>query len=229
MDISVVIPAYNEENNIERTLKALHEQDPDEIIVVDNNSTDNTAKIARKYADKVLTQKKQGIAVSRNIGAANARNSIVTFIDADCIPGPTWARSVENAFTGNTIGVVGPVIPQEDTIKNALGFFLSWTVISKFLIHINYPCFHGGNCAYDQQVFIETEGFKEDIMPGEDVELSLRLRESGKFKFIQGMVVSASARRFEKDGYLLETIKWLRIVPRIMRHENFDYSYPAIR
>ncbi|MDD5054512.1 MAG: glycosyltransferase family A protein, partial [Candidatus Nanoarchaeia archaeon] len=67
--ISVIIPAYNEEDSIEKTLISLKNQKtkvPYEIIVCDNNSTDKTFKIAKKIADKTVKEKKQGGAYARN-------------------------------------------------------------------------------------------------------------------------------------------------------------------
>ncbi len=71
--ISVVIPAYNEENYIEACLKSLRNQKtnvPYEIVVCDNNSTDRTVEIAKKYADKVVYERRQGIGYARNKGVS---------------------------------------------------------------------------------------------------------------------------------------------------------------
>lgn len=86
--ISVIIPAYNEEGFIKQTiintqhvLNSLNIKY--EIIVVDNNSTDNTFKIARDLGITVIKESKQGIAYARNSGAKIAKNNILLFIDAD--------------------------------------------------------------------------------------------------------------------------------------------------
>lgn len=229
MDVSVVVPAYNEAARIGRALKALSAQEPDEIIVVDNNSTDRTAQIARKYADKVLRQKKQGIGHSRNLGAASANNSTVAFLDADCIPGPRWVESIEQGLHGNTIGLVGPVLPQEQTLKHILASYLCWSVVSKTFLHLGYPSFHGGNCAYDQQIFLDLGGFRTDILPGEDVDMSLRFRKRGRLRFSQGMIVRASTRRFEKHGYSAEILRWARVFWKISTNQPWNYSYLPVR
>ncbi|MCX7955942.1 MAG: glycosyltransferase family 2 protein, partial [Patescibacteria group bacterium] len=82
MTISIIIPAYNEEKYIENALKSLVNQTekPDEVIVVDNNCTDKTIKIAKKYQKKlplkIIHETKQGIAYSRNTGFNKAKGEI---------------------------------------------------------------------------------------------------------------------------------------------------------
>jgi glycosyltransferase involved in cell wall biosynthesis len=83
--ISAVIPTYNEEKDIEDCLKSLNSQsiEPIEIIIVDDGSTDDTVKIAKKYKVKILKQNHQGPGAARNLGAKNASGNILIFIDAD--------------------------------------------------------------------------------------------------------------------------------------------------
>jgi len=85
MKISVIIPTYNEEKDIEDCLKSLKFQSIKniEIIIVDDGSTDNTIKIAEKYNIKILKQNHQGPGAARNLGAKNSKREILIFIDAD--------------------------------------------------------------------------------------------------------------------------------------------------
>jgi (heptosyl)LPS beta-1,4-glucosyltransferase len=81
--ISAVISAFNEEKNLERCLKSL--SFADEIVVVDNSSWDKTAEIAKKYTDKVFTQKNNpgAIDLQKNFGFEKATSDWVLSIDAD--------------------------------------------------------------------------------------------------------------------------------------------------
>lgn len=83
--LSVIIPAYNEEKDIEATIKSLKEQSliPNEIIIVDDGSTDRTIEIAKAYKVKILSQNHKGPGVARNQGAKNAKGEILIFVDAD--------------------------------------------------------------------------------------------------------------------------------------------------
>jgi glycosyltransferase involved in cell wall biosynthesis len=85
--ISVIIPAYNAENFLRRALESIFQQTlaPQEIIVVDDGSTDNTGMIAKEYADRVryIRQANAGVAAARNTGIRHARSEWIAFLDAD--------------------------------------------------------------------------------------------------------------------------------------------------
>jgi glycosyltransferase involved in cell wall biosynthesis len=92
---SVIVPAYQAEGTIGACVRALNAQtlprDRYEIIVVDDDSTDRTANVAREAgADRVLTVPHGGPAAARNAGVDAARGEIVLFTDADCEPSPEW-------------------------------------------------------------------------------------------------------------------------------------------
>lgn len=123
IDISVVIPAYNEEKFITSSLKALINQSlctkiNYEIIVVDNNSQDNTKqkvlefmeyfnnkkKVEKKLANidiLILDEYRQGVAFARQTGFQKARGWIIATTDADCIPSPLWIKTIYNIFKYN--------------------------------------------------------------------------------------------------------------------------------
>ncbi|MCK5043484.1 glycosyltransferase family 2 protein [Candidatus Pacearchaeota archaeon] len=85
MNVSVIIPTYNEEKDVEDCLKSLRSQSIKnvEIVIVDDGSTDSTIKLAEKYKIKILKQNHQGPGAARNFGAKNALGNILIFIDAD--------------------------------------------------------------------------------------------------------------------------------------------------
>jgi glycosyltransferase involved in cell wall biosynthesis len=99
--LSVVIIAKNEESNIEKCLKSISGWS-DEIIVVDDESSDKTAEISRKYADKVLTKKMEIEGRHRNWAYAQARNLWVLSLDADEMTSPELKREIEEALEGNS-------------------------------------------------------------------------------------------------------------------------------
>jgi glycosyltransferase involved in cell wall biosynthesis len=108
--LSVVIPAYNAERTLERVLAAVREgaDARDELIVVDDGSTDRTAEIARAAGATILEGDGQGYAGgARNLGWEHATGDVVVFLDADDIPMPGWSAGVRRAvreFPGAIIG-----------------------------------------------------------------------------------------------------------------------------
>ena len=98
--ISVIVPAYNEEKFLARTLGTLKAQDyrDFELIVVDNNSRDNTNKIARKFADKVVVEKKKGYHNATSRGAKVAKAPVIAFCDADSLYPENWLSKIMRHF-----------------------------------------------------------------------------------------------------------------------------------
>src|SRR4051794_21426577 len=97
---SVIVPAYNAEATLGACLRALLDQTlapaAYEVIVVDDGSTDTTARVAARFPVSVLRQAHAGPAAARNQGARAARGEILAFTDADCEPVPAWlGRIVE--------------------------------------------------------------------------------------------------------------------------------------
>jgi glycosyltransferase involved in cell wall biosynthesis len=83
-NVSVIIPAYNEQKNIKKVIRLVKKsENVDEIIVVDNNSKDATSVLAQKEGAKVVFCKEQGKGYAMEKGLQEAKNEIVVFIDAD--------------------------------------------------------------------------------------------------------------------------------------------------
>ena len=96
--LSVVIPALNEADNIADLLVALAQQTrlPDEIIVADAGSIDDTTEIAKQYGAKIVSG---GLpAVGRNAGAAAATGDVILFLDADVLPAPQFVEAILSEF-----------------------------------------------------------------------------------------------------------------------------------
>jgi glycosyltransferase involved in cell wall biosynthesis len=107
---TVVIPAYNAERTIGRVLEALADQDPapDEVIVVDDGSTDRTAELASARGARVVRTERHGYAGgARNHGWDQARGDVVVFLDSDAVPQPGWGSGLARAlgeFPGAIVG-----------------------------------------------------------------------------------------------------------------------------
>lgn len=135
--VSIVVPAYNEQDYIARCLDSLMAQegfDDYEVIVVDNNSTDNTNIIAKKYPVRVIMENKQGVVSARDTGLKSARGSIIVSTDADCFFKPYWLNNIVEIYKNNPniSGVAGHYnfykAPLWAKILPPMGAVLVWSV-----------------------------------------------------------------------------------------------------
>jgi glycosyltransferase involved in cell wall biosynthesis len=103
--ISFIIPAYNEERYLGRTLNAIDQAartlgEPAEVIVVDDASTDRTAAIAHAHGARVVSVRCRQIAATRNAGARDAQGEMLVFVDADTIVTEAAMRAAIAAMRG---------------------------------------------------------------------------------------------------------------------------------
>ncbi len=109
MQASVIIPAYNAEATLAECLSACLNQTwpAREIIVVDDGSTDGTARVAASFPVRYVWQKNGGPAAARNRGAAEATGDVLVFTDADCVPEPAWLERLLEGFDEGVVAVGG--------------------------------------------------------------------------------------------------------------------------
>lgn len=109
MNVSIVIPVYNEADHLAACLEAIAAQSvaPLEVIVVDNNSTDSTVAVASSFAFvKLLSEKKQGVVHARNRGFDAAKGDIIGRIDADTLLPADWVGRIQNIFQDQSVSAV---------------------------------------------------------------------------------------------------------------------------
>jgi glycosyltransferase involved in cell wall biosynthesis len=231
--VSVIIPTLNEEGYIENCLKALKAQDYKgkfEIIVADGKSKDNTVKIAKKYADKVVVVDKKGVAVGRNVGARVARGEIFIFMDADTVAAFNLITEIVKGFEKGVVGVTCPVVPLS---ANMSEFLLYWfyNQFMKATLHTKKPQVAGMCCAYRREAFEKFNGFDENIITCEDYDLSERISKLGKIKCVDSTFVMTSPRRIRKWGKTRAAAKYLKFYFNyLLLGKNPDLKeYPPIR
>src|SRR4030042_1655610 len=118
--VSVIIPTYDEEQNIEGCLKSVVNQDfigKIESIVVDSHSQDNTRAIAQKYADKVIDLKARGVGKARNAGARIAKSPILLFVDADTYLETNFVAELYRTLTAPRVVCVSGVLRNLERLK----------------------------------------------------------------------------------------------------------------
>lgn len=207
MNISVIIPAFNEEEYIKYSLESINENAPNnllEIIVVNNASTDNTEKVVRKFKKaRIVKENRKGLPFARQKGLIAAKGDILAYIDADSIIPKNWFKILNREFrqNKNLVAISGPYIYYDlpkwkkkvAKIYNKY-FLLSVSKLSKHMIL-------GGNFAAKKDALFKMGGFDTKIkFYGEDVNIGRRLKKIGKVKFIKEFYVFTSARRLKSEG-----------------------------
>ena len=204
MKISIVIPAYNEEKCLPATLEkisaALTNLDcVTEVIVVDNESTDKTAQIAKSFGAKVFTEKVHNIATVRNTGAKNSLGDVLIFVDADTLVPKTLFQTIADQMKDETCFGGAVAVDYEPFKRKWMKYYLRggelWQTVFNWKQGATQFC--------RKSVFQIIGGYDETIFMSEDVQFYRRLTKYAKQKdgylfFVEEPRVITSARRFDK-------------------------------
>lgn len=183
--VSVYIPAHNAGEFLARSIESLLAQSlsPDEILVIDDGSRDNSAEIATAYKGCTLIRHKvnKGLAAARNTAMQAARNDFVASIDADCIAHPSWLSELAKNMDDPKLAGVGGKLTEE--IQDSLAD--RWRAVhmpqewGDSLLR-NPPFLFGSNNLFRKSAVLEAGGYDERMRTnGEDTNLCARLREKG--------------------------------------------------
>lgn len=205
--LSVIIPAFNEEKYLPRYLPSVlesldrwecHSGLRGEVIVVDNASTDQTARIAQELGARVVHEPVAGIGRARNTGALTARGTYLVFIDADVLFPIEGITQIARALD-TSLCVGGAIPPQYEPTKTGTRLLVAaWGL---------YRRLYGGAQGVTQfcthAAFTEVKGYRPDLFMSEDVEFFARLSRHGQrtgapVKHLTGLRVRPSHRRFEQ-------------------------------
>lgn len=215
MKFSIVIPAFNEAKHIKHTIECILAQSVNrsdfEIIVVDNNSTDNTSEVARKAgADKVIKEIKKGPNMARNRGYLKSKGDIIAFVDADSHIPSNWLTKIEDKLSNPKImAVSGPYDYGFKGVKRFLDvlytnmFFPKVPSLLKFLFGKKAGVIIGGNFAAKRHALEKIGGIPEVSFWGDDAVIAMHIsRKAGKVLFDPKITIKSSPRRFEESGFL---------------------------
>lgn len=204
--ISVVIPAYNEEKYLPACLKSLQKQTfkDFEIIVVDNNSKDKTASIAKQYGAKVVKEKHQGMAYSREKGFRASLAELIARTDADTIVTPNWLEIIYKVFKKNpyVVGITGPWLSPTPKISNRVLSAFSYLLSVRLgKLVTGHPFLMGPNMAIRKAAWQMVKAHTDDTKVHEDIDLSFQLGKVGKIMWQPKMKIFLSLRRIEEDPF----------------------------
>lgn len=204
VDVSIIIPALNEEKYIGAALASIKRQKFSgsyEIIIGDGNSTDNTPKIAKSYGAKVVTEDYGTPSGGRHAAAMSARGKYLLFTGADVEVAQGWMeRMIAPLRDKRVSGTLGSVAPLEGT---ALEEFLVWWLrpLAVIMNGMGQVYAYGESMACTKAMYRKTGGFDPKLVTGEDTDFGMRLAKAGKFLFVWDAVVRVSMRRPRSWGY----------------------------
>lgn len=201
--ISVVIPAYNEEKYLGKTLKTVISQDyPEEnyeVIVVDNNSNDRTSEVAKGFKVTVVECKTKGVSAARQAGAGVAKGEIIVYTDADTVVPRDWLTKISRYFQDEEIAALTgtAVFGKTDWVNSLLA--MGYPVFMQLQFLLGKKALNGFNLAIRKTVFEKIGGFDVGLASAEDVDLGMRASKEGRVIFAPDLKVFTSARRLEKS------------------------------
>ncbi|WP_157155810.1 MULTISPECIES: glycosyltransferase family 2 protein [unclassified Diaminobutyricimonas] len=213
--VSVVIPAYNDAELLEKCLAALGAQTrpADEVIVVDNASTDATAAVARNAGARVLSEPVRGITRATALGFDAATGDVIARLDADSRPPADWIERVLALLEQSGASVVtGPgSFYDGGRIANSLGRHIYIGGYFWFTgLLLGHSPFWASNCALRAETWrgIRHRVHRDRRAFHDDLDMSFQLTTDMRVRYEKTLVMPVSARPFESAGALLRRIGW---------------------
>lgn len=194
--ISIIIPTYNEAENIAETIEKIKCRDNGnliaEIIVSDGQSTDETVTIASNAGATAVVSEKKGRSAQMNYGASKANGEILYFLHADSIPPENFTNHILNAIEKKyTSGCFRLSFDYQHWFLKANCWFTRFDV--------NAIRFGDQSLFVTKDVFKKSGGFDENLLMMEDQEIIYRIKKYGKF-LVMKEAATTSARKYLDNG-----------------------------
>ena len=183
---TVIVPTYNGATRIARCLRSLLPQTAGsnvDILVIDDGSTDDTTEVCRGFTGvRVISQRNAGPAAARNLGAREARGTVLLFTDDDCVPFPNWVEAMLAPFEDPAVvGVKGVYRTQQLQVTAR---FVQIEYEDKYRIMAGQPSIDfidTYSAGFVRERFLELGGYDTSfpVACAEDVELSFRMSSRG--------------------------------------------------
>ena len=197
--ISFIIPAYNEERFLPATIKSIQEAAKGmdyEIIVVNDNSSDQTASVAEAAGARVINVAHRQIAATRNSGAKAANGEIFIFVDADTLINQSVLRKTIDAINSGAVGG-GSSVKFDEPIPT----------YTRVLLPICTSIFKIGKLAAGCYIFCTRKafevagGFNETMFGAEEIAMSRALKRQGRFVILNDSVVTSGRKVRSYSGW----------------------------
>jgi rSAM/selenodomain-associated transferase 2 len=214
---SVIIPTYNEEENVEKLISHLiNFKENLEIIICDGGSTDNTFNYAQKYDVKIYSDKR-GRGRQLNFGAEKSSGEILIFLHADTFLPSNAFELLNNYFKNekNKITTFRLRFDENNLLMRIYSFFTRFESV--------FSTFGDSAIIVRRELFFEMGGFPEQKIL-EDVEFLRKIRKNTKIRKIPVDVIT-SARQFRRRGYLLTQLVNAYYLIKFLTGTNSDIIY----
>jgi glycosyltransferase involved in cell wall biosynthesis len=242
LSISVIVCAHNEGAFLAPCLHSLLAQSrlPDEILVINNASTDATRAVAEAIPHvRVVDEPRKGLVVARETGRRMATGDVLVYVDADCRAPLTWLERVERRFqrTPDLIALSGPYRFYDwdwwgRLLIRAYDFTLApaTQLLVKYVLRIG-TIFYGGNFAVRADALARIGGFDTSIeFHGEDTNIGRRLFRVGKVSLFHDCYLYTSARRYVVMGKGAVFRLYVRnFTSDLLRHRPKDTTHVDVR
>jgi len=214
-EVTIIIPAYNEEQTIVRTLYSICQNNTSysvEIIVVNNNSKDKTAELVEACVITCLFEPTQGITHARNCGLKHAKGKYIINADADTIYPKNWIQfAIEPLKTNERIALTYgqfSFLPLRNTKRLTYFFYECLADVSRAInkyFKDEAVNVYGFCSAFRREQALEVDGYNHPVGANEDGYLALKLRNKGfgKLHRVNGTFVWTTDRRIHIDGGLM--------------------------
>lgn len=226
LSVSIVIPAYNEEHHLRACLDSIVAQTvmPDEVIVVDNNSTDKTIAVAKEYPFvKVITETRQGVLYVRNTGFDAVKSDIIARIDADNVMAKNWVKVVKQQFKDDeVVAVTGPMYFYDMPLQEDNVFAENLFKSSLYKFDKQFPFLAGNNMAIRKSTWddVKAETCHNKTIH-EDIDLAIHLyKRNLKIAYDKNIISGTSARRF--DDPPLKFQKYITMMTKTFKHHGMN-------
>lgn len=234
---SVVIPAFDDAAMLERCLSALATQTrlPDEVIVVDNGSTDGTADVARRHGATVLAEPLRGIFPASAAGFDSATGDLILRLDADSVPPADWVDRVVAAFVED---------PSLDLLSGPGTFYggsrtVHWVAENLYIggyvwfvgLLLGHPPLFGSNLAFRASAWERLRGSVHRTLREihDDLDLAIHVAPDMTVRFERTLRVGVSARPFASFTGFRRRIRWAFGTLELNRRERSYRSRRAER
>jgi len=230
--ISFVIPAYNEEALIGQTLdavnRACHDLDePCEVVVSDDASSDHTAEIAEAHGARVIRVNLRQIAAARNAGARHALGDRLIFVDADTTVNEAVVRAAVEAMNRGAAGGGSAVSFDEEIPRYAQ---LMQPALVRLFRASGLAC--GCFLFCTREAFDAAGGFDEALFASEEIGMSLALKRQGRFVVLRESVTTSGRKLRMYSGKQVLSIMFRLILagPKALKNrERLELWYSGRR